>query len=272
MDAKKFMSCSCHDKVVKWDDSAGAEAFKKAKNRFYAKLHDIPCEIQMPDPNLYVDQVDWNCVIDPELIQDLDQVRPTPDMKSKKYEDIVARDNYEAKLKAGLNAYAQKKENSRKYNSYRQNNKHLAGSGWANYGNNSWGWSGDNGTGMVGNGWGISGWQGNGIVADGWRNSGWENGWNCWWGWFDQYGYANVPEYVHDPGNLYGTSYTEGGNRSEDALRSNEYQRNEWRSNATCSRGNFVSEGRMAHERNLKKSVIKKQAFGKKSARTTEAV
>lgn len=64
-----------HNNVVQWNDSAGEEAFSNAKKRFYAEINGLPCDISLPDPNKYIDQVDWNSVIDPKLLSDLEHGR-----------------------------------------------------------------------------------------------------------------------------------------------------------------------------------------------------
>lgn len=62
----------CHSNVLNWNDSAAEEAFQNAKKRYWAKLNSLPCDISLPDPDTYVDQVDWNPCIDPELIKEID--------------------------------------------------------------------------------------------------------------------------------------------------------------------------------------------------------
>nr|DAD42542.1 TPA_asm: hypothetical protein HUJ06_000772 [Nelumbo nucifera] len=71
LEAKKVMSF--YENVVQWNDSAGEEAFNNAKNRFWAKINGLPCDISLPDPDIYIDEIDWNSDIDPELILDLDR-------------------------------------------------------------------------------------------------------------------------------------------------------------------------------------------------------
>ncbi|XP_022153948.1 uncharacterized protein LOC111021336 isoform X2 [Momordica charantia] len=66
-----------YDSVVKWNDSAGEEAFHNAKSRFWAKINGLPCDISMPDPNIYIDEIDWNCSVDPDLLLDLER-EPNP--------------------------------------------------------------------------------------------------------------------------------------------------------------------------------------------------
>ncbi|GAB4827799.1 hypothetical protein Ancab_034685 [Ancistrocladus abbreviatus] len=75
--AKKFLHC--HSNILGWDDSASEEAFHNAKQRFWAKINGLQCDIQLPDPDMYIDDIDWNPHIDPELIEDLDQEYFVPD-------------------------------------------------------------------------------------------------------------------------------------------------------------------------------------------------
>lgn len=77
MVAKRYMNC--HDDVVKWNDSASEEAFNNAKKRFWAAINGLPCDIPVPDPDMYIDEIDWNPHIDPELISDLDREYFNPD-------------------------------------------------------------------------------------------------------------------------------------------------------------------------------------------------
>lgn len=62
-----------YDNVVKWNDSAGEEAFHNAKNRFWAEINNLPCDISPPNPDIYIDEIDWNSEVDPELLRDLER-------------------------------------------------------------------------------------------------------------------------------------------------------------------------------------------------------
>lgn len=62
----------CHSNVFDWNDSAAEEAFQNAKKRYWAKINSFPCDISLPDPDTYIDQIDWNPYIDPELIKEVD--------------------------------------------------------------------------------------------------------------------------------------------------------------------------------------------------------
>ncbi|KAL6981105.1 hypothetical protein U1Q18_022735 [Sarracenia purpurea var. burkii] len=89
--AKKYMHL--HDDVVKWNDSAGEEEFSNAKERFWAASNGFPCEIPLPDPNMYIDEIDWNPHIDPELISDLDREYFNPDEGQKHKKAETANEN-----------------------------------------------------------------------------------------------------------------------------------------------------------------------------------
>ncbi|KAK9289436.1 hypothetical protein L1049_007591 [Liquidambar formosana] len=71
--------CTSMTTVVKWNDSAGEEAFHNAKNRFWAKINGLPCDLPFPDPDIYIDEIDWNPNIDPELVLDLEREPIDPD-------------------------------------------------------------------------------------------------------------------------------------------------------------------------------------------------
>ncbi|CAD5163706.1 unnamed protein product, partial [Musa acuminata subsp. malaccensis] len=64
--------------VLEWDDSAALEAFQNAKARFFAQYHDLPCDIPLPDPDMYIVQVDHDSPIDPELVADLEKQPSVP--------------------------------------------------------------------------------------------------------------------------------------------------------------------------------------------------
>ncbi|KAL5059269.1 hypothetical protein RYX36_030873 [Vicia faba] len=71
IEGKRYMYM--HSNVVNWEDSAVKETFDNAKNRFWAEINGFPCNIPLPDPDMYVDDVDWDASVDPELYLDLDR-------------------------------------------------------------------------------------------------------------------------------------------------------------------------------------------------------
>lgn len=75
--AKKYTFC--HSNILSWDDSAGEEAFQNAKKRFWAKINGLPCDILLPDPDTYIDKINWNPIIDLELIEDLESAYFVPE-------------------------------------------------------------------------------------------------------------------------------------------------------------------------------------------------
>ncbi|KAK3165714.1 hypothetical protein QOZ80_1AG0036770 [Eleusine coracana subsp. coracana] len=78
-ETKRLMSL--YKSVVEWDDSAALEAFENAKARFCAEYHGQPCDIPLPDPNLYIDMVNPDERLDPELVADLERSRRTAPRK-----------------------------------------------------------------------------------------------------------------------------------------------------------------------------------------------
>ncbi|KAK6945228.1 hypothetical protein RJ641_026330 [Dillenia turbinata] len=77
VETKKIMYL--YENVVRWNDSAGEEAFNNAKIRFWADMNGLPCETSLPDPDIYIDKVDWDLEIDPQLILDLECPTDVPD-------------------------------------------------------------------------------------------------------------------------------------------------------------------------------------------------
>ncbi|KAL4557986.1 hypothetical protein LXL04_036182 [Taraxacum kok-saghyz] len=87
MSWKKFLEAKeyahLYDNIMKWDDSAGEEAFQTAKKYYHAKVHGLPCDIIKPhNPDLYIDEIDWNAKTDRNLILDLDSDSISPDSDS----------------------------------------------------------------------------------------------------------------------------------------------------------------------------------------------
>ncbi|KAL7604083.1 hypothetical protein Lser_V15G15578 [Lactuca serriola] len=83
VNAKNYMNC--YDNVINWNDSAGEASFSEAKNRFWAKINEIPIDKSQPnlDPDMYNHDIDWNPEIDLELIKDLDRAYFNPDEPQK---------------------------------------------------------------------------------------------------------------------------------------------------------------------------------------------
>lgn len=69
---KKFRHL--YPNVLSWDDSAGREAFDNAWRRFWYKKKGYACDTPLPDPDLYIDIIDWDAEVDPELWRDLESI------------------------------------------------------------------------------------------------------------------------------------------------------------------------------------------------------
>ncbi|KAK4412906.1 hypothetical protein Salat_2937800 [Sesamum alatum] len=67
---KRFMHL--YENVIKWNDSAGEEALSQAKKRFWAEINGLPCDISLPDPDLYIDKIDWDSAVDPQMQSDIE--------------------------------------------------------------------------------------------------------------------------------------------------------------------------------------------------------
>ncbi|KAK7244493.1 hypothetical protein RIF29_39316 [Crotalaria pallida] len=87
LESQKYMYL--HENVLKWNDSAGKEAFDNAKRRFWADFNGLPCDISSPDPNIYIDDVDWNSSIDPELLLDLERDATVPNDEGRDEEVVI---------------------------------------------------------------------------------------------------------------------------------------------------------------------------------------
>ena len=86
VNTKNFMCC--HSSILDWDDSAVEEAFHNAKKRFWAEMNGFSCDILLPDPDIYIDEIDWNPVIDPELMKELDREYFAPDEEGEGNEKV----------------------------------------------------------------------------------------------------------------------------------------------------------------------------------------
>lgn len=65
--------------MLKWDDTAAKDALSDAQVRFCCMINSLPDEPPLPDPDMYIDDIDWNPEIDPGLMSDLDKEYFNPD-------------------------------------------------------------------------------------------------------------------------------------------------------------------------------------------------
>ncbi|XP_042462604.1 uncharacterized protein LOC122046127 [Zingiber officinale] len=73
---QRWITGDTQERVMRWDDSAAAEALRDSKARYCARYHGRPCGIPLPDPDMYIDEVDHDAIVDPELIADLEKPPP----------------------------------------------------------------------------------------------------------------------------------------------------------------------------------------------------
>ncbi|KAL5543652.1 hypothetical protein UlMin_007436 [Ulmus minor] len=161
----------CHNNILSWNDSAGEEAFHNAKKRYWSEIHGQPCDILLPGPDIYVDEIDWNPVIDPEIIKELDReycalddegsVKQRRNKKSKhsvsapsdetsknKVDDVVATGIMEGEdegLKQWDNHIIFPKNFDNNNDSLEckdtQADRDVKNNSWGDYGKSSWGWN-----------------------------------------------------------------------------------------------------------------------------------
>ncbi|XP_021774386.1 uncharacterized protein LOC110738333 isoform X1 [Chenopodium quinoa] len=81
LSTKNFMNLLGNSNVLSWDDSAGEEAFNTAKRCFWEDMNGLSCENELPNPDMYIDEIDWNPYIDPALIREADKAYFNPDDK-----------------------------------------------------------------------------------------------------------------------------------------------------------------------------------------------
>lgn len=78
------VSLSAYKNIAEWDDTAAFEAFQNAKARYWAYINNLPCNIPLPDPDMYISEVNHNDIIDPKLVEDLEKQQPPPLSDGKK--------------------------------------------------------------------------------------------------------------------------------------------------------------------------------------------
>ncbi|XP_073132449.1 uncharacterized protein [Henckelia pumila] len=170
---KKFTHL--YDNVAKWNDSAGEEAFCNAKKRFWAQINGFPCEVELPNPDLYIDDIKWDMEADPELPLDLD-TKPTIPYAEENIDTVVFfGDSLVSTQEFSPPGWGDEEENVKvPDNLYSGDNGHSWEHNWDNSFNNNAAvaWSG-----FWENEWHFS----NGIGQTGYIP--WASGWDNSWGW-----------------------------------------------------------------------------------------
>lgn len=232
-----------YDNVLQWNDSAAEEAFHNAKARFYANMNGLPCDIPMPDPNMYIDEIDWDSQNDPELELELDHDPLVPNEDERTESVVIFGNSLVSNQGFSSTGWGDTEEGLKKVtNSSMDNNGHLwdpsvgqtsgavKGNGRGEFGNYTGCWNeGSNGYGWNGSGWG-----------NGWNNNGWGYGWNnsYSWGWN---GYGNnsyKPHGQREGTGRYAPRYRPPSFRGGQGQNWNNTSRN----GNGRRRGNFVSE------------------------------
>ncbi|KAJ4787124.1 FK506-binding-like protein [Rhynchospora pubera] len=170
--------------ILQWDDSAALESFQAARSRFNAEYSGEPCDTPLPDPDMYIDQIDHDCVIDPELIADIEKELVLPEATkvwdtgtngwdSVEYTDrVVPATGWESWGDSGDKD--KEKDNSNNWDIY-VDNKPVQDTGW---GDNNWiddPWE---------RGHKPTGWGDNNISSSAWNrkedsyNNGWDKAWD----------------------------------------------------------------------------------------------
>ncbi|KAL8467594.1 hypothetical protein ACS0TY_031003 [Phlomoides rotata] len=90
-----------HLKAMEWNDIAGKEAFNNAKRRFWSHKHHFSCDMPLPDPELYICNIDWDSKIDMDQL-DLDCISSSEDDEGPDFiGDPLAPETYRAIVPTG---------------------------------------------------------------------------------------------------------------------------------------------------------------------------
>ncbi|CAI9103144.1 OLC1v1001588C1 [Oldenlandia corymbosa var. corymbosa] len=78
LDKKKYVNLCIYNRVAKWDDLAGEEAFRDSKKRFFEERihgddHPRGSLVMHGNPDLYIDKIDWDSGVDQTLVAELDK-------------------------------------------------------------------------------------------------------------------------------------------------------------------------------------------------------
>ncbi|KAK8959716.1 hypothetical protein KSP40_PGU013800 [Platanthera guangdongensis] len=71
-----------YENVLNWNDSAGKVAFDNAKARYWAEMNGLPCKIPSPDPDMYIDEINYSPPVELQLYEDLYKMPPPPPPKA----------------------------------------------------------------------------------------------------------------------------------------------------------------------------------------------
>ncbi|VAI29920.1 unnamed protein product [Triticum turgidum subsp. durum] len=195
-----------YKEIEQWDDSGAFENFQNAKSRFWSHYHGQPSDIPYPNPDLYIDEVDHRCEVDPELVADLDKVRVPFEADN---EPAVAANNRCAQNQSGnWDIYLEKP--TPEVNKWEADNS-ASNAGWGASQEPLSSWN------KISTGWGEA------LAEPGWGSSG--NNHCPGNNWSSSHGVSsNNNTYYQDPGGTYGRKRNSGGGYSQQR---NSKQRNQ---------------------------------------------
>ncbi|KAL2559678.1 uncharacterized protein Fot_04417 [Forsythia ovata] len=181
LNMKKFIHL--YNNVIEWNDSAGEEAFHDAKKRFWAKTQGLPCDVSLPDPDLYIDEINWHLEIDPELLLELECKPEIPDGDESHETVVIFGDALLANQAFFSTGWGDKEENFKIPTSE-------SPADYGNPGEHDWDNAFHDGTAngcpdYRNNTWNVN--HGSGAI----RHMPWEGGWNSTWDWNHSNGHNN---------------------------------------------------------------------------------
>lgn len=241
LETKKFIHL--YDNIIKWNDSAGKEAFENAKYNFYANIYNLPCDNLLPDPDIYIDKINWDSnEVDQNLILDLES-DSVPDSNSKEEQVVIFGSSFPPSYQSfSPYGWGDSDDDKKKDpNTSPENNMYqVEGNEGGVVDNNDkwWGWNENNETGKGVPGYGDS------------RNDYW--GWNV---------YDNNNHFYGDVNNekKEGSGrYKKSRFRKDDNNHGSRPRRNNGngrKSNYSCTTVNSSSHGGTAHRWSVKKPV-----------------
>ncbi|PWA84408.1 hypothetical protein CTI12_AA036410 [Artemisia annua] len=237
-----------YDNIIKWNDSAGKEAFDTAKNNFYANIYNLPCDNWSPDPDIYIDKINWDSEVDPNLILDLETDHVVPDSSSKDEQVVIFGSDFPPSYQS-FSPYGWGDSDDDKKKDPNTSPEYAP-----EYGNNQWETEG-NERGVADNNNNWWGWNENDETAKG--DQGYGDSRNDYWGWnmYDNnnYFYGDVNNQTREGSGRYKTSrFRKDENQG---TRSRKNNANGRKSSYSCAPVNPNSHGGAAHRWSVKKPV-----------------
>ncbi|XP_078152374.1 uncharacterized protein LOC144547574 isoform X1 [Carex rostrata] len=200
--------------ILQWDDSGALESFQAARSRFNAEYSGEPCDNPLPDRDMYIDIIDHDCIIDPELISDIEKELVPPETTKARHQTSTGTNGWDSvectdRLvpATGWESWGdsgdrdKEKDNLNNWDIYVEN-KPIEYTGWENNDRFDDPWESEN----KATGWGnnnisyssawdqkedynndgnkATGWGNNNISSAAWdrkepsNNDGWNNSWN----------------------------------------------------------------------------------------------